>query len=394
MIKADQIDEWLKEVEERPSSAPLIIRYISNRLRDLTSRNEELLKENIALRSEKRVEEYEARIAQLEYQLEMLKRQVGSLGEITMPIEAASTLSLILYKRQGQVLRIEVERESVKHGEQMAQAELDDNQPGLAPRLLVTSPLEELLFVFDSGRTVSMPAGELPTCAPNEVDWKTSRLIEPRGGEELVVVLPIGKMALYDYCVQSSRRGCARKLMRSSFESHVAKGFIGAGVKQKPDRTGGLVLCGKDDVFVMASREGYLVRQEVNGLPFTAEVMLRLSPTDHITSSFVFGGKPSLVAVTQNGKVLVREVSWLEQPVSAKTRGQPIFSQSRRDAGVRLAGAAAVDQGDWGAALLIDGQMIAYDVTEAMAAGALVGDYQDNSILEFVPFQSGLMGKE
>jgi hypothetical protein len=63
MINPDQIEEWIHEVEQRPSSAGLIIEYISRRLRDLTARNEELLAENISLRMGKKVEEYESRIA-------------------------------------------------------------------------------------------------------------------------------------------------------------------------------------------------------------------------------------------------------------------------------------------------------------------------------------------
>ena len=85
MVTPEKIEEWIKETIERPESAPLILQYISGRLRDLAERNEELLAENIALTSGKRVEEYERRIAHLEYQLELVKRQLGGelpVGEI------------------------------------------------------------------------------------------------------------------------------------------------------------------------------------------------------------------------------------------------------------------------------------------------------------------------
>ncbi len=51
LINLDQIEEWIREVENRPSSAALIIRYIASRLKELSSRNEELLSENIELRT-------------------------------------------------------------------------------------------------------------------------------------------------------------------------------------------------------------------------------------------------------------------------------------------------------------------------------------------------------
>lgn len=77
MISPDKIDEWIREVEERPSSAALIIRYIANRLSELASRDEELSAQNIELLSGRKVDEYESQIASLEYQLELLKRQLG-----------------------------------------------------------------------------------------------------------------------------------------------------------------------------------------------------------------------------------------------------------------------------------------------------------------------------
>ena len=58
MINPDKTDEWIREVEERPASASLIIRYIANRLSELTAREEELAAQNIELLSGRKVEEY------------------------------------------------------------------------------------------------------------------------------------------------------------------------------------------------------------------------------------------------------------------------------------------------------------------------------------------------
>jgi predicted RNase H-like nuclease (RuvC/YqgF family) len=77
MSFTNKIDEWMKEAEERPESAVMIVRLIARRLRELTERDEELLAENIALQNGTRVEEYQKRIAHLEYQLDLLKRRFG-----------------------------------------------------------------------------------------------------------------------------------------------------------------------------------------------------------------------------------------------------------------------------------------------------------------------------
>ena len=70
---SQKIDEWMKEAETRPESAVTIVRLVSKRLVELSTRNEELLSENIALQNGTRVEEYQKRIAHLEYQLDLLK---------------------------------------------------------------------------------------------------------------------------------------------------------------------------------------------------------------------------------------------------------------------------------------------------------------------------------
>ncbi len=92
MINQNKIDEWIREVEERPASAALIIQYIANRLSELASREEELSAQNIELLNGRKVEEYENRIANLEYQLELLKRQLG--GEIILPTEKPATKTI------------------------------------------------------------------------------------------------------------------------------------------------------------------------------------------------------------------------------------------------------------------------------------------------------------
>lgn len=386
MISKDKVDEWIQEVSERPSSAPLIIQYISNRLRDLTRRNEELLAENISLRTGHKVEEYESRIANLAYQLELLKRQMGGESFALAQQVISETLSIILYLPEGHVLRYEVDRTLLTHGALLTRIPAGRKESGEHARLLITNPMEELLFVLDSGRTISMAVGKLPVAELNADSWDGSIQIETRGGEELSAVLPIGKMTLFEYCIQSSRRGCAKKMIKSSFESHVSKGFIGTGIKQKPDRTGALTLCGRDDLFVMVSQEGFLLGADVSGLPYNAEELVKLTNTDHIVSSFITNSKPSLVTVTQNGKAVIREATWIEKSASGKSRGQALFSQSRRDAGVRVVGAAAVDANDWGAALLKDGRVLACSMAEVVASGDVSGLLSGAEIEEFVAF--------
>lgn len=383
MISIEQIEEWIREAQERPSSAALIIEFIGRRLRDLTERNEELLSENIELSTGKKVEELERKIASLEYQLGMIKRQLGdAAGSGSLP-GLNKSACLVVYNPKGRAIRFDFEMESLEQGQKVGQL-VSPYSDGLPPRMLLTNPTEELLFIFDSGRTEACAVSAIPVCDSEELDWSKSRLFEPRGSEELSTVLPIGRMSLFDYCVQVSRRGCVKKMMKTSFESHIGKNFIGAGVKAKPDRTCSLVFAMRDDRLFLMTYEGYLVNLAVEQLPYTIEEGLRLAATDYILTSFVPGSKKTLLVITAGGKVLQREASWLEPAESFRSKGQPIFSQARREAGNRCAGASAVDGDEWAVLLLSDGALVGYSVSSLFASGAVQEVSGDVKVIDFV----------
>src|SRR5688572_31428486 len=107
MSFSHKIDEWIKEAEERPESALMIVKLITKRLRELTERNEELLAENIALQNGTRVEEYQKRIVHLEYQLDLLKRRFSmdenALLEETSNSVETPTFNLLVYNTYGRI---------------------------------------------------------------------------------------------------------------------------------------------------------------------------------------------------------------------------------------------------------------------------------------------------
>jgi DNA gyrase/topoisomerase IV subunit A len=389
VITPDKIKEWLQEVEERPSSAALIIQYIGNRIKELAGRNEALLDENIELRTGRKVEEYESRIANLEYQVELLKRQLGGtalevgLAEAAGPAPQTVTASLLIYNPHGQVLHIPINRAGLAHGGEAARFSGEIAPGGLPPRLLAAGSQEELLFVFDSGRSVTLPVSAIPTVDCQTLDWSKAYFQEPRGSEELAVILPVARMSLYENAIQVSRRGFVKKIRESFLESCITKGFVGTGVKMPADKTFSLTFCGKTDRFVMLSQEGFLFCMEIEKLPVTIDEALRLSATDHIVATFVTGQKPSLLIVTQNGRVIHREAGWVEPSNAFKAKGQPVFSRERRESGVRAVGAAVVDSEDWGAALRSDGRLTIYKMSDLFAAGALLPDQDAVTVLGF-----------
>ena len=390
MINQNKIDEWIREVEERPLSARLIIQYIANRLSELASREEELAAQNIELLSGRKVDEYENRIASLEYQLELLKRQLG--GDVVFPTEVPSamplpeTLNLLIYNPLGQTLRLELDPAELSPAQTIARVSGELSPGGLQPAVLVTTSQEELLFIFDSGRTVALPANHLPPSDTSSLDWQQAFIQEPRIKEELAAIQPIAKMSLYEACIQTSRRGFVKKIKTSFFTSHLAEGYIGTGVKLPADKTCGLTFTGKDDLFVMVSQEGYIFSMPAERLPVAIEEVIHLGITDHIVAAFVASQKPSILFITQNGKAVHRETSWLEPARSFKTRGQVLLSKERRAAGIRIVGAAPVNDADWGVFLHSDGTLTAHRLNHLLETGSVLQGHPTVSILSFSTF--------
>ena len=404
MITPEKIDEWIREVEERPASAPTILRYISNRLSDLTNRNEELQADNIALLTGKKIVEYENRIANLEYQVELLKRQLG--GEAALPaaaleqVLAVNSISLLLYDAQGWTLRVEKALSELASPGEIGRFTGEILPEGRLPRLLAAAPQEEVLFSFDTGRTATMSVSALKATS---LDWKQAFVQEPRGMEELGTILLIAKMSLSESCIQTSRKGFVKKIKESQLEAYLANSFIGSGVKLPLDKTCSLTLCQKEDQLVLVSKEGYVLGLETSRLPITIEEAMKLGTTDHVIAAFAVSHPPAaapaagkastdrpqpvLLVVTHNGKVLQRDLGWLEIASSFKTRGQPIFSKERRESGVRVVGAAAAFEDDWGVALRSDGALTTHRVKDMLAAGSILTGQPGVEILDFTTFR-------
>ena len=391
MITEKKIDEWLQEVEERPWSAHVIIHSIASRLNHLTKWNEELLAENIQLRAGEKVDEYEKRIANLEYQLELLKRQFA--GEIPvaserLPASAQNQeINLILYHPQGKILRFALNSEEFVSSNEIASFRKAPWQKEDAPHLLVTSSSEELLLLFDSGRTVVHPAAEIPASDLDRLEWEQALFEEPRAGERLAAIVPVAKMSLFEFCLQFSRKGYVKKIREDFFETYLSNQYLGTGTKLKFDKTCGLLFCNSEEQLVLATKEGYLFRVDVNKLPLAIEEVVRLNSTDYVIAAFIARRNHSILAVTQNGKLIHRETDWLEPAEALNTKGQPLFSKSRRDSGVHLVGAASVSEQDWCLACTSNGKLISYRIGDLFASGALLPRDSQIEVVEIATFQ-------
>lgn len=392
MITPGKVEEWIREVEQRPESAATLIREIALRLRELTDQNEALLAENIALQSGKRVAEFKSQISNLEYQLEILKRQIGAAAPVQIESpEQVDLVSLLIYTERGELMRLTIDPTEVDHGATLGNLVIPQAPSEDSLRILAVSSQEELLFVFDSGRVRSTPVIDVPAInvkveSNSPLDWGQAFDTEPRSGETLAMVVPIARMALYDYCLQTSRKGYVKRLRGALLPTYIAGANIGGGVVLPLDKTFELVFCQEDDRLVLVSREGYLLRLPVKLLPYTIEDGLRLSMADYVVSAFVIRDQEALVVVTNNGMVFHREVDWLEDSAALGGRGRAILSKSRREAGMNIIAGSAVRDDDWGVTLTTDGALRIYQMSTVLGAGSLLDRSSELRISGFTIF--------
>ncbi len=342
-----KIEEWIKEVKQRPGSALTILKLIAGRLRDLTERNEELLAENIALQDGSRVEEYRKRIVHLEYQLDLLKRRYG-LDQVqlaTLTAEPAPvSLDLLVYTALGRILRIE----PVPEAGAPVHLSGDLAAGGEAPRLLAVPANEELLLLFSSGR--------VSTCAVEDIivpaaggEWDLDQAAlpdEPHAGERLACLMPLSALALADFFLQTSRRGCVKKTMTSMAETVLENHYLGKGTIQKMDQPLDLTLCRKKENYALVTHTGRLLGLNVDELSYSIEERIKLEATDHVVAGFIIRPDELLLCLTQTGKVVSRSAGFIEPVRSLASRGQVLIPPTRLEQGVRFIGAAPVRETD------------------------------------------------
>jgi hypothetical protein len=373
MSFASKIDEWMKEVEERPESAVTIVRLVVRRLRELSEQNEELLAENIALENGTRVEDYQKRITHLEYQLDMLKRRFGMDGStvVNLPIveETTSTLNLLVYNSLGRIFRVELDPETSAVGTLSGEM-ITDQEP---PRLLAVTSNENLLLLFTSGRVETYLANDIPVLPLGGTwTWEQAAMpSEPHAGEVLACVVPFSRLPLSDFFLQVSRRGFTKKGLTSLSESILNNHFIGRGAVHKSDQPFDLTLARKNDIAALVTYEGKVVAFDVEDLSYTTDERIKLTATDYVVGAFTFPANTSILCVTQNGKVIHRESKSIELSKSAATKGQSLIPAGRLEQGVRFMGAAAVQDSDQIAILDASGKINIHDARTMTGSGSV-----------------------
>jgi DNA gyrase/topoisomerase IV subunit A len=291
----------------------------------------------------------------------------------------------LLYNQRGQVIRLEIQPAKLVSGTKMAGfTEELSFEPGKV-RLLAVSPKEELLFMFDSGRTVTLAVTDLPATSGTELSWYTAYQADLRSDQELIVILPIGKMAAFDQCIQLSRRSYARKIARNYFQKYIAGGNIGKGIipSHETDTPLNLTLCNGSDLLVLVSRQGYVTGLPAQIFPIALERALKLDPDDALVTSFVLQPDQSLVAVSGEGRAMRYESGWLKPAANLGGRSQLLGSKQKTAQGLQIVGAAAAGDDDWGFGLRQDGNLVSVKIGDITIGKATKTEHPLKNIYPF-----------
>jgi DNA gyrase/topoisomerase IV subunit A len=365
LINRADIGEWIREVKERPESAPLIIREIANRLIELDKLNEQLRAENLALSTKHRVQQYQDRIAELEYQLEIMGKQLEN-GPASL-----ETVNLLVYNWRGQVIKLAVNAADLVSGATIGSFSGEFVVKKDRIGLCSVHPQEELLLVFASGRSTRLPVDNIPLGQSKGLNWDEAHdenlsKSEASQNEGLVCITPISRMSMFDQAVQTSRRGYARKISVKFLQRYISQNSIGKGTDAsvKADHPFNLTLCNQDDLFVMVSRQGYVLSTSGDDLPVGAGQAIRLDPDDSLVASFALAEGASLVIVTQEGRAIRYPADWLKPAAKLGRKGQAMWSKAKRETGIQVVRALAAADDDWGVGLKANGQLVAVKISE------------------------------
>jgi len=379
VVTPEKIEEWIQEVQQRPSSASTIIKYIANRLRELDDWNEKLRVENLDLRSGNRVDEYEREIKTLNYQLDLLKRQFnGEIDEggmtFTPVITEPESKTLLVYGPYGGIVRVNIDNTDLEDGKTICRINNYRAIESEPPRLLVVPSTEELMFIFTSGRISTLPADSIsPVEVPADgVNWDNAYIpAEPNAGDTLACIAPIARIALSDFYLQVSRRGFTKKIRVALASSIIDNKFIGTGVKVAADQVLNLNMSSTGERFVFVSYEGYLRYIPEELMPFAIVEAMRLGKSDHLVSASALGEGQSVLVMTQVGKVIHRSIESLDLANELTRKGRMVYSTARREAGIRVVGASAVSDDDWGIALHQDGTVTVHPISNLIGSGSI-----------------------
>jgi DNA gyrase/topoisomerase IV subunit A len=217
-----------------------------------------------------------------------------------------------------------------------------------------------------------IPATNLDATDRRLVDWQRVGQPAPTyATEALACLAPVSRMALKEYFVQVSRRGYVKKMKTAMADSILSNRYIGTGVKQPADQTFNLLLCRNEDRLTLVSWEGYVLNVEINALPVSTEEVMRLGPRDHLVGAFLSPAEHATLVMTDNAKAIHRTEEFLESTLGLKQKGKGIYSQRRREEGVRVVGGGAVREQDWGFALHRDGTLTQHSVQVLLSSGAI-----------------------
>ena len=244
---------------------------------------------------------------------------------------------------------------------------------GETTRLLALAEQDEIMLLFSSGRIGTLAVRDIPAATSSGLNWNEAFLPdEPHAGELLVCLSALSHLPTSDFIVQASRRGSVKKTHTSISDKILAGHYLGRGTNLRMDEPLEVNLTGKKAILVMVTSEGRMLGLDVDSLSYAAEERIQLAGLDFVVAGFVPQADESILCLTQNGKVIQREMDGLELAKSSAVKGQALIPHSRLEQGTRFIGALPLRESDRLVMLDSQGNISLHQAADAIGAGKVI----------------------
>lgn len=275
MINDEDVSEWIKQIELAPASAPLVVKKLGVRLKNLDETNEKLRNENIQLRESINTKSHETEVNELHRQIRGLtglirmcsKKQGGENAIITWSDDGKVLVTSWNQSISGITIKI-------PSYENMIRREI---------RLLSSPIEEEILFVTNKGKTGTFIVKDLVTASHGELTWHKLPSINLDQNETVAIMTPIALLPLCESFVTASYRGYVRNIPVWSMSRFLQTSNIGRGSRDELDSQAFSTMIFDESVDILLfTRQGGYIRFPASDIGANLSPAAKLSINDYL----------------------------------------------------------------------------------------------------------------
>jgi DNA gyrase/topoisomerase IV subunit A len=318
MINKEDLAEWLAQITIAPESAPVIVRTLTSRLKNLSETNEELRNENIRLQESLNQRSHESEVDELQRQIRALSRMMSQNRKREF------NTFLILWSESGKILPIKWD--DSLFGERI-HIPILPSANDKAIQIITVLDSEELLYITNKGQfgTINAKDLELLNVSSGGINWHTLPGLNLSGSEFVSVFLPIALLPVCEAFVSSSYKGFTQSIPKWNFTRLMQSSSMGRGAKYENDvRSIAKLAYTKTADIILLTRKGCYSRFPVSEVGVNVSQAIKLDTNDYVVGLISDDESPDqLVIISEKAKGIRRSIHALKQ-LSFGTKGKQL----------------------------------------------------------------------